>query len=290
VKRREIVVRRGPLDRAIAAACSEIDTREARRLIEAGLVFVDGKRCVEARRVAEGARIVIHSDAPENRTEALRILYEDADLIAVDKRPGQHVNETETSSVLSLVEQLREKDARVVHRLDRETSGVVVLAKGSEMAEVLSRAFRERRTKKTYLAIAAGSVDDGLIDLPIADDKRRTRAQCVSARGKPAQTEVRTIARKDGLSSLELHPITGRTHQIRVHLSHLGAPIAGDTLYGGPLKVRIGEQEIAISRVLLHASALAMPVRGKTLEFFSPIPEEMRRIAEAGLPLEPVFS
>jgi 23S rRNA pseudouridine1911/1915/1917 synthase len=295
-KRREIVVDAAgePLDRAIHRGAPGLSRDDARALIESGKVFLDGKRCRHAARiVGAGARIVIHVGASEPSAAERappRILYEDADLIAVDKRPGEHVNETETSSAMSLVEQLRGAEAHVVHRLDRETSGVVVLAKGRRMAEALSRVFQERAASKTYLAIAAGMIDDQTIDLPIAIDKRRTRARCVSARGKPARTEVRTIARAGELSSLELHPITGRTHQIRVHLSHLGAPIAGDALYGGPMKVRMGDLEIALERVMLHARTLAIPVRGRTLTISAPIPEDMRRFADAGLPLERIFS
>jgi RluA family pseudouridine synthase len=293
-KRHEIVVRdRAPLDRAIALAVPKISEHEARLLIEAGKAFVDGKRCRRAKTIIEaGARIVLHAGekAATLAPEPPRILYEDETIIAIDKRPGEHVNETETSSAVSLVERFREKDAFAVHRLDRETSGVLVLAKGKAAAELLSSEFRARRTKKTYVAIAKGAIEDGLIDLPIAIDKRRPRARCVSDRGKPARTEVRTIARTEELSSLELRPITGRTHQIRVHLAHRGAPIAGDALYGGPMKVRIGDAEIAVERVMLHAHRLAIVVRGRTLTISAPIPEDMEKIEAAGLPLGPIFS
>lgn len=285
-----------PLVRALGRFLPDLSRAELRRLVEGGQIFLDGRRCrVASRSLAEGSRLVIHvpdpndpSSAPGGGSEPLTILHEDEDVIAIDKRAGQHVNETETSARLALVEQLRDRDAYVVHRLDRETSGVLVFAKGKENARLLSEAFQARMVDKSYLAVLAGELQDGVIDLPIGPDPRRPRARAVQPRGKRAVTRLVTLGRVPGVSAVELHPETGRTHQLRVHVSHLGAPIVGDALYGGPLKVRIGTVELGAPRVLLHAFRLVVPLRGRTLALEAPIPADLGAVAAAGLPLQPV--
>jgi 23S rRNA pseudouridine1911/1915/1917 synthase len=268
------------------------DEAVAVALVAHGRVFVDGKRCRDtARVVAEGTKLVVHVDDDPSRiadpaAAPLVVLYEDADLIVIDKRPGELVNETETSAEVSVVERLQSRAAFTVHRIDRETSGVVLLARGRAMAEVLSKAFEARETEKTYVAIVKGAVGDGEIDAPIGADRRRPRARAVVAGGKPAVTRVRTLATKDGLSSIEARPITGRTHQIRVHLAHAGAPLVGDVLYGGPHAVRLGGEIVTPGRVMLHARALVVPVRGERRRFEAPIPADLARFAALGLALD----
>jgi 23S rRNA pseudouridine1911/1915/1917 synthase len=286
-------VRAGPsldgerLDRAIAALVPSISRNAARALIAAGRVFVDGKRVqVASRTVRADVRIVLHLDVePSSPRPELRILFQDEDLLAIDKDPGQHVNETETSAELSLVEVVRAfaPKAVIVHRLDRGTSGVILLAKTAVAAAELSRAFREREVEKTYWAIAAGQVEDGEIDAPIGLDKRRPRARAVVASGQAAKTVVRTLSAAHGLSAIEARPITGRTHQIRVHLAHRGAPLVGDPLYGGPVVVRLQDALVRSDRVLLHARRLAITHRGRKLEIESPLPADMALFAPYGL-------
>lgn len=281
------------LDRALAEVAPDISRQRARSLIEEGLVFLEGKRCrIASRLVRAGARIVVHDGPRLERAEPepLRILYEDARVIAVDKRPGERVNETETAGDVSVVARLADRDAFTIHRIDRETSGVVLLAKGKRIAESLSAEFRDREVEKIYLAIAAGAVNDGVLDLPIAADPRRPRARRVHPSGKASVTQVRTIGRSGSLSALELRPLTGRTHQIRVHLAHAGAPIAGDSLYGGPLKIRVGTVEIAVERVLLHALRLAIRVEGRPMTFEAPLPRDFEQVREAGLAFDAWFN
>jgi 23S rRNA pseudouridine1911/1915/1917 synthase len=303
------------LDRALVLALPQLTRGMARRLIDEGRVFVDGKRCrVASRILREGARLIVHLEEPKEAAggaalptrdpragpdrlgsrggaalptrdprpgAAFQIIHEDERMIAIDKRPGETVNETETSAELSVVERLAAKDAYTVHRIDRETSGVVVLAKGKRAAEALSAAFRDRRTEKTYLAIVKGRIADQLIDEPIGTDRRRPRARWIDPRGKPAQTRIVTLSSSPEVSAVEARPITGRTHQIRVHLAHAGAPIVGDLTYGGPMKVRVHETEIEARRVLLHARRLM--IEGIVLE--AAIPDDMLDFARAGLAL-----
>ncbi|MCK6548295.1 RluA family pseudouridine synthase [Myxococcota bacterium] len=286
---------RTELARAVAELVTPLAKNEAlaAALVADGRVFVDGKRARDAATlVAEGTRLVVHVDdarpwaAVSAAPPPLVVIYEDEDVVVIDKRAGELVNETETSSELSVVERLRDRDAFTVHRIDRETSGVVVLAKGRAMAEALSRCFEARETEKTYVAIVRGTVADGVIDAPIGPDRRRPRARAVVASGKPASTRVRTLGATDGLSSIEACPITGRTHQIRVHLAHAGAPIVGDVLYGGPHAVRIRGEIVTPGRVMLHARALVIPVRGARRRFEAPIPADLARFAALGLALD----
>lgn len=261
---------------------------DVRALIESGGVFVAGKRCREhARMIEKGARIVVHLAvlASVDSPPPLVVLYEDRRIIVIDKAPGQHVNETETSAVVSVVEALADKNAYTVHRIDRETSGVVLLAKSRATAEALSEEFRARRVKKIYLAIVRGRVADQTITAPIGKDRLRPRARAVVAGGKPAETALRTVGTAGEVSAIEARPVTGRTHQIRVHLSHAGAPIAGDRMYGGPSAVRIGDRVIAAERVMLHALSLTIGISGAERTFRAAIPEDMVRFQDAGLSL-----
>jgi tRNA pseudouridine32 synthase/23S rRNA pseudouridine746 synthase len=159
-------------------------------------------------------------------------------------------------------------DALVVHRLDMATSGLVLFARGIEAQRALSRAFAQREVDKTYEAIVAGRVEDesGEIDLPLAADwPNRPRQIVDTARGKPSLTRWRVIAREADRTRLALAPLTGRSHQLRVHLAAIGHPILGYALYAPESAAR------AASRLLLHAGALALkhPVDGRALRFES---------------------
>lgn len=158
-------------------------------------------------------------------------------------------------------------DALIVHRLDMATSGLIVFARGVQMQSVLSRMFRERKVEKRYVALAANPMKsaEGEIDLPLmADWPNRPRQKVDLESGKPSLTRYRVLE-SDALSSrVELEPVTGRTHQLRVHLSAIGHPIMGDALYGGP----------EAPRLMLHASELRFnhPLSGEPLQLESVIP------------------
>jgi 23S rRNA pseudouridine1911/1915/1917 synthase len=273
------------LDRVLAQELPELSRRGARRLIEAGAVFLDGKRCkVSSRVVSKGARIVVHLEGPVQGAAPLTVLYQDERLIAVNKQAGVHVNETETSEVRSLVEHL---GAFAVHRLDRDTTGVVVLAKDAEAAELLSLEFRERRVEKLYLAVTAGAPEEGIIDRPLGPDPKRPRARTIRDDGKPATTKIRVLATSGDAALVTAEPYTGRTHQIRVHLRSAGTPIAGDLTYGGPAALRIGGAVVRPERMLLHARSLKLSFSGRVLCFEAPLPEDFQALAEHGLAFDP---
>jgi tRNA pseudouridine32 synthase / 23S rRNA pseudouridine746 synthase len=162
-------------------------------------------------------------------------------------------------------------DARVVHRLDMATSGLMLFALSAAMQRALSIAFAERRVHKQYVAVVAGCVvaDEGEIDLPLAADwPNRPRQVVDHQRGKPSRTRYRVIERSAQSTRLALEPLTGRSHQLRVHLAAIGHPILGDALYA-PYEV-----QSASTRLLLHASALAFvhPHDGTRVEVTSPVP------------------
>jgi tRNA pseudouridine32 synthase/23S rRNA pseudouridine746 synthase len=194
-------------------------------------------------------------------------LYIDAQMLVLDKPPGllSVPGRTEPDCLAARAQALW-PDARVVHRLDQATSGLLVMARGLPAQRALGGAFERRRVHKTYVAVVEGTLaeDAGRIDLPlIVDWPNRPRQVVDPARGKPALTHWQVLAREGGRTRVRLQPVTGRSHQLRVHLQALGHPIVGDDLYGtaGP-------------RLLLHAQALELPhpEDGRTMRFESPAP------------------
>jgi 23S rRNA pseudouridine1911/1915/1917 synthase len=292
------------LDRFIAAR-GGISRGEARRALDTGGVFLDGRRCKIAGRVlhagqkvvvnlAEGGRDAISAGA----LDRARLLYADQDLVAVDKPqgvPAQPTLTTDRGALPELAGALVGAPLTLVHRLDRETSGVTVLARTAEAARALSEQFRTGVPEKTYLALTARppTPPEGRIDAPLEKDPSRPGARRVvpvishsppgvvsSSRGEGAATRYRTLRASPLAAFVEAHPETGRTHQIRVHLAHLGAPLLGDPRYGGPR--RIGE--VSIPRVMLHAVRLELvhPATGARIVFEAPLPEDFLA-AEAAL-------
>ncbi len=207
---------------------------------------------------------------------ALRCVHVDDACVVVDKPSGllsvpgrgAHLQDCVAARV-----QARWPDARVVHRLDMATSGLLLFARGALAQRRLSEAFAQRAVEKRYVAVVQGSVEQasGEIDLPLLTDwPNRPRQKVCLAQGKPSLTRWRVIGR-DPLrhtTRLELTPLTGRSHQLRVHLLALGHPIVGDALYAPP------EVQAEADRLLLHADALgfAQPVSGDWLRFESPAP------------------
>lgn len=219
-------------------------------------------RLVKTEAAAEGvAAMVVHAD------DGLLVLDKPAGLLTQPGR-GEHLHDSLATRV-----QAAFGDALIVHRLDMATSGLIVLARGREMHARLSRQFRERRVRKHYVAVVDGLVaaGQGEIDLPLAADwPNRPRQKVDAVAGKPSQTLYRVIARDpvQGCTRVGLQPVTGRSHQLRVHLLALGHPILGDALYA---EARVRD---AAPRLLLHASALGFehPFDGRALEFQSTPP------------------
>jgi 23S rRNA pseudouridine1911/1915/1917 synthase len=232
----------------------------------------------------EGGR----APGPAAPLERARLLFADEHLAAVDKPagvPAQPTLASDRGHLPALAAALLGGEVFPVHRLDRETSGAVVLARSREAAAALSAAFREGAPRKTYLALCARAPDppEGRSDVPLGPDPRRPGRRAPVAGGEPAATSWRTLARGPGGQALvEVRPETGRTHQIRVHLAGAGAPLLGDARYGGPRRVL----ELAIPRVMLHASGLEIrhPVTGAALSLRAPLPDDFRAVLEALVP------
>ena len=219
-------------------------------------------RLVKTEAAAEAlAPMVVHAD------DSLLVLDKPAGLLTQPGR-GEHLHDSLATRVQAAFE-----DALIVHRLDMATSGLIVLARGGEVHARLSRQFRERQVRKHYVAVVDGRVaaEHGEIDLPlVADWPNRPRQKVDAASGKPSRTLYRVIAHDParGCTRVALQPVTGRSHQLRVHLLALGHPILGDALYAD---ARVRD---AAPRMLLHASELAFehPLDGRALVFQSAPP------------------
>ncbi|MEW6744656.1 MAG: RluA family pseudouridine synthase [Planctomycetota bacterium] len=255
------------------------------RLVRDGKATVDGARARASRTVREGNIILVdlpkHPRDREGASLDLDILFEDEHLIAVDKPAGVPAHPAgkwvHRTVLTQLCRVLRERGEAItpslVHRLDRETSGVLLLAKDRASLAHLARQMRRREIRKTYLAIVQGvlGTEGGLIAFPIgpALPPARPPKQIVRADGRPAQTRYRVLEQRADTTLLEIAPLTGRQHQIRVHLAALGHPVVGDAVYG-----RAGE--IPYGRLMLHSLRLEFlhPFARHTLTIEAPPPRE----------------
>jgi 23S rRNA pseudouridine1911/1915/1917 synthase len=285
------------LDQFIAAR-GGVSRGLARRALDTGGVFLDGRRCkVASRPVRDGQGVVVNLEeagrspgAPQT-LERTRLLYADEHLVAVDKPPFVAAQATLTSdrgALPDLVGALLGAPVILVHRLDRETSGVTVLARTRAAAATLSDAFRDGAPEKTYLALTARapSPASGRVEAPLGPDPLRPGRRAVLPSGDASATRYETLRTgPSGAALVACHPETGRTHQIRVHLAHIAAPLLGDARYGGPRRVL----ELAVPRVMLHARrpALRHPATGAPLVLEAPVPEDFAAVERALVPEEP---
>lgn len=276
------------LDRFVAARTEGLSRSRVQSLLASGDILHNGAPARAAEKLRTGDRLLVRVPDPvpvadlQGEDIPLRILHEDADLLVLDKPAGLVVhpgagNDTGTL-VHALLHHCRDLSGiggverpGIVHRLDKETSGCLVVAKNDASHHALAAQFANRTTEKTYLAIVEGSPrrDSGEINAPI--DRHAVNRQKMTVarvdRGREALTLYRVLLRENGLALVECRPRTGRTHQIRVHLKHLGHPIAGDPVYG-----RRGRFE----RHLLHAWRLsfAHPRSAERLTFTAPVPAD----------------
>ncbi|MGH7572552.1 MAG: RluA family pseudouridine synthase [Gemmatimonadota bacterium] len=300
------------VDRALADRLPFSRSR-IRRLIEEGCVSVDGvpvRKPSEA--LAAGARIrvvVPGRPAPSFGGEAIPvgILHEDDDCLVVDKPAGLvvhpapgHPSGTLVNALIHLRPEVTgvgsERKAGIVHRLDRDTSGCLVVAKHDRAHAALSRQFAERTVEKRYWAWVWGHLreEEGEIDRPIGRSPHdRQRMSSTTRRGRQAVTRWRVLERYPVADWVEVSPETGRTHQIRVHLAEAGHPVVGDSRYGGgPARARgfHGPQQRMAERIAaaavrqaLHARALAFdqPTTGNRIRVESPLPDDLRELVDA---------
>lgn len=300
----------GRVDLAVSSI-GGISRAHAQRLIGDGRALVDGARRRSSDRLLGGESIRIELTAPPDETLVpesipLEVAYEDASMLIVDKPAGLVVHPSAGHGTGTLVNALLGRATErgeslgsiagvgrpgIVHRLDKETSGLIVVAKSDVAQASLMRQFGDRSIEKGYIALVRGDAPapKGRVDAPIGRDPRDRQRMAVVAGGRDSSTEYEVIGTGGGYSLLALRPLTGRTHQLRAHLSYLGLPIAGDLRYGG------GEGPGGLRRQFLHAARLRLdrPGDDRRLHAWSELPEELAsclatsgaRVSEGRLPV-----
>ncbi|MQA00671.1 MAG: RluA family pseudouridine synthase [Dehalococcoidia bacterium] len=268
----------------------ELSRSQVRRLIEDGLVSVDGAVVAKAStHVGPGTEVaVVEPVVPNLDLQAhevpLDIVYEDEETLVLNKQPGLVVHPRPGMNAVTLINAVRARYPEVreiddtdrggiVHRLDRDTSGVIALAKSEASQFALKEQWRTRKTLKVYLALVQGRVTppEGIIDAPLGPDPVDHRRRAVLERGQSARTQYRVLEQYgDEAALLEVQIFTGRTHQIRVHMEAVGHPILGDAMYGHPSDL--------IARQALHALRLGFTLasNGAWREFAAPLPDDIR--------------
>jgi 23S rRNA pseudouridine1911/1915/1917 synthase len=283
------------LDQALARLFPEHSRTRLQAWIRDGRVTVDAARADVRRKVWGGERVALAWEAARREEAyraqpiALAIVHEDAAILVVDKPAGLVVHPgagrregTLANALVHHAPQLGSLPrAGIVHRLDKDTSGLLVVAKTPEAQTSLVRQLAARTVKREYLALVHGAVTaDGAVDAPIGRHRIARTRMAVTARGKPARTRYRVLERFERATLLAVTLETGRTHQIRVHMRALGHPLVGDRTYGR--RARGDDPLTRFPRQALHAARLALvhPSTGLDCEWRSPLPEDMRRLLE----------
>ena len=294
------------LDRALTALFPEASRSSLARLIASGQVTLGDKTATRAsERVEAGEAVAIHFPDPvaanaQSQDLPLTVLHEDEDIVVVDKPAGLvvhpaagHADSTLVNALLFHVRDLSgvggELRPGIVHRLDKDTSGVMVIAKHDAAHRALTAAWNTPAVRKEYLALVYGApkAQRGSIDAAIGRDPRDRKRMAVVERGRAAITDYEVVEQHRYVSLLRCTLRTGRTHQIRVHLKHLGHPIVGDPVYSGPQWRGIPDKKMqkalsALERQALHASRLTLPHprSGERLTFEAPLPLDLRMLLD----------
>jgi 23S rRNA pseudouridine1911/1915/1917 synthase len=284
------------LDEFVASQLPKVSLTRIRRLVAEGDVLINGEKAVKGVRLAAGDLVSVKIFAAEKSSATpepipLDILYEDDHLIVINKAVGLlvHPSRSEKSGTLTngLAYHFWQTTGSairpgLVHRLDRNTSGVIVIAKTPRAYRTLSKHFRERRVKKFYLALVFGAVeqDQGEIEAPIGYDPKAWPHWRVMSDGRAAKTHFKVRRRLSTYTLLELEPLTGRTHQLRIHCNLIGHPIIGDPIYSSKVDPLAAMHKL--KHHLLHASRLLFrhPATNAEMDFEAPMPQTMLALAE----------
>ena len=285
------------LDKFLVSQLPEFSRARLQALIESGSILVNGLQARKSGQVIKNGSLIQVTIPPPQPTELvpeaipLEIIFENNDLMVVNKPAGMvvhpaagHNSGTLVHAALAHAPEMvgigGEKRPGVVHRLDRDTSGIILLAKNDQAHRWLQDQFRLRKTIKTYLVLVDGKppTPSGRIEAPVGRDSLRRKLMTVTSlnKGREAISEYRTLESFKVHTLLEVHPLTGRTHQIRVHMKFIGCPVAGDKVYGHR------SSTIEINRQFLHAARLTivLPTEREPRTFEAPLPGELERMLE----------
>ncbi len=297
------------LDAFLAHHFTDYSRVHLRRVITAGGVTIDGRGGKPAYRLKPGQRVSIvlpeiPREAPTPEDIPLEILYEDDDVVAVNKPPGMVVHPARGHWSGTLASALQYRYGKtlsatggpsrpgIVHRLDRDTSGVILVARHDQAHSKLGVQFQERSVEKEYFAMVAGCPDRDrdFIKEPIGPHPKQRKMMAIrreESAGNAAETFYEVIERFDGFAALKVLPKTGRTHQIRLHLTHIGYPVLCDRQYGGRRRITRGEIRrdtedalVLLERQALHAKRVKFthPATGKPMEIEAPLPDDIRLV------------
>lgn len=263
------------LDRWLAAQLPDLSRAQVQKLIEGGAVTINGAPPAKmGAKLVGGATVAVtvppaRDETPHPEAIPLAVVFENRHAAVIDKPAGLvvhpapgHAGGTLVNALLARFPELRDEEQPlrpgIVHRLDRETSGLLVVGKSARARRFLQRQFRRRAVTKEYLALVQGRPDSasGIIEGPLGRDPRNRQKRAVVASGRPAESHYTIVEEFDGFTLLNVRPVTGRTHQIRVHLAAIGVPVIGDRLYG-PRR-----PPLAIGRHFLHAWRLTIQLPG----------------------------
>ncbi len=283
------------LDSYLSRFVGEHSRSEWQRLVEAGSVTVNGDRVKPAMRLGKTDRIQIHPVAtfallePDTSIK-LDVLYDDAAMVVIDKPAGLvvhpapgHEEGTLVHALLGRFPELRdptgEQRPGIVHRLDKDTSGVMMAGKTVDAVAALQRSMQSGHSHKTYRLLVLGTIEEdaGTIDVPIGRDRVFRQRMAARVDGRPARTEFKVLERLPGYTYVDAVLATGRTHQLRVHFAYIGHPVAGDRVYGH------GQPPPGLNRQFVHSHELtiASPATHKTLTFTAEPPEDLQQTLAA---------
>ncbi len=282
------------VDRLVSAAIEGLSRSAAQQLIQRGQITVNAAPVKASHRPQAGERVIVRLPPPQTieiRPEPipLAILYQDDSLIVVDKPAGMvthpahgHFSGTLVNALLAHYPPLAQTDAPeragIVHRLDKDTSGLIVVAKTPAVRQALQAQFKARQVHKTYLALVEGHLTppQGIVETPIGRDPNHRQRMAVLHDGRPAVTRYRVQEFFERHSLAQIEPETGRTHQIRVHMAFLRHPVVGDRVYG------YRKQRLPLRRLFLHAQRLRFrhPQTGQSVEFEAELPPELTTLLE----------
>ena len=281
------------LDTYIPSVDTDITRTSAQRLIEDGNILVNGKNAKVSYKIQENDKISVEIPEPKQielkaQNIPIEIIYEDSDIIVVNKPKGMVVHPANGNPDGTLVNAIMAicKDSLsgiggeirpgIVHRIDKDTSGLLIVAKNDNAHVKMSEQIKNHEVKKTYIALVRGvfKENEATIDMPIGRSPSDRKKMAVNKNGKNAITHIKVLKRFDKYTLLQVNIETGRTHQIRVHLSTIGYPIVGDGVYSN------GKNEFNVDGQMLHAESIefAHPITGKKMKIEAPLPEYFNNV------------